>query len=106
MEATKGEVTGHALKLEEELEHSKRVQGETADRLVSRSADVESVTRSLASILLYVFSALPTQENLYFKSLYIFGCLKSVLTPMSVCLSYWFYCTLKDSSPTFKSLRK
>jgi len=41
-------VTGHAMKLEEELEHTKRVQGETADRLVSRSADVESVTRSLS----------------------------------------------------------
>ena len=52
MEATRGEVTGHAMKLEEELEHTKRVQGETAERLVSRSADVESVTRSLASIVM------------------------------------------------------
>ena len=51
MEATRGEVTGHAMKLEEELEHTKRVQGETAERLVSRSADIESVTRSLASIV-------------------------------------------------------
>lgn len=49
MEATRGEATGHAMKLEEELEHTKRVQGETAERLVSRSADVESVTRSLVS---------------------------------------------------------
>ena len=65
MEATKGEVTGHALKLEEELEHSKRVQGETADRLVSRSADVESVTRSLASILCMSSLHSLTQENLH-----------------------------------------
>lgn len=49
MEATRGEVTGHAMKLEEELEHTKRVQGETTERLVSRSADIESVTRSLVS---------------------------------------------------------
>lgn len=52
VEATRGEATGHAMKLEEELEHTKRVQGETAERLVSRSADVESVTRSLASIVM------------------------------------------------------
>ena len=87
MEATKGEVTGHALKLEEELEHSKRVQGETADRLVSRSADVESVTRSLASILcMSSLHGLPKKIYI-FKSLYIFGCLKSALTPLSVCFS-------------------
>ena len=87
MEATKGEVTGHALKLEEELEHSKRVQGETADRLVSRSADVESVTRSLASILcMSSLHSLPKKIYI-FKSLYIFGCLKRVLTPLSVYLS-------------------
>ena len=87
MEATKGEVTGHALKLEEELEHSKRVQGETADRLVSRSADVESVTRSLVSILC-ISSLHSLPKKIYiFKSLYIFGCLKSVLTPLSVCFS-------------------
>lgn len=87
MEATKGEVTGHALKLEEELEHSKRVQGETADRLVSRSADVESVARSLASILcMSCLHSLP--KKIYtFKSLYIFGCLKSVFTPLYVCFS-------------------
>ena len=53
MEATRGEVTGHALKLEEELEHTKRVQGETTDRLASRSADVESVTRSMVSNFFY-----------------------------------------------------
>ena len=87
MEATKGEVTGHALKLEEELEHTKRVQGETADRLVSRSADVESVTRSLASILcMSSLHSLPKKIYI-FKSLYIFECLKRVLTPLSVCLS-------------------
>ena len=87
MEATKGEVTGHALKLEEELEHSKRVQGETADRLVSRSADVESVTRSLASILcMSCLHSLPKKIYI-FKSLYIFGCLKSVFTPPYVCFS-------------------
>ena len=49
VEATRGEVTASAMKLEEELEHTKRVQGETTERLVSRSADVESVTRSLVS---------------------------------------------------------
>ena len=49
MEASRGEVTGHVLKLEEELEHTKRVQGETTERLATRSADVESVTRSLVS---------------------------------------------------------
>lgn len=49
VEATRGEVTANAMKLEEELEHTKRVQGETAERLSSRSADVESVTRSLVS---------------------------------------------------------
>lgn len=53
MEATRGEVTANAMKLEEELEHTKRVHGETAERLVSRSADVESVTRSLVSILFF-----------------------------------------------------
>lgn len=46
-------MAGHALKLEEELEHTKRIQGETTDRLVSRSADVESVTRSMVSSLFY-----------------------------------------------------
>ena len=85
MEATKGEVTGHALKLEEELEHSKRVQGETADRLVSRSADVESVTRSLVSI--FCMSSLDSLlKKIYiFKSLYIFGCPKrcSLLCPFA-----------------------
>lgn len=50
VEATRGEVAASAMKLEEELEHTKRVQGETAERLVSRSADIQSVTRSLASI--------------------------------------------------------
>ena len=49
VEATRGEVAGHAMKLEEELEHTKRVHGETTERLVSRSADVESVTKSLVS---------------------------------------------------------
>lgn len=53
VEATRGEMAGHTLKLEEELEHTKRVQGETTDRLVSRSADVESVTRSMVSNLFY-----------------------------------------------------
>ena len=53
MEATRGEVTANAMKLEEELEHTKRVHGETAERLVSRSADVESVTRSLVSIIFF-----------------------------------------------------
>ena len=55
MEATRGEVTANAMKLEEELEHTKRVQGETAERLSSRSADVESVTRSLVSESYYPF---------------------------------------------------
>ena len=99
MEATKGEVTGHALKLEEELEHSKRVQGETADRLVSRSADVESVTRSLASILCVSSLHSLTQENLHIW-------MPEQRAHSSVRLSYWFYCTLNGSSPNFKSLRK
>lgn len=55
VEATRGEVTANAMKLEEELEHTKRVQGETAERLSSRSADVESVTRSLVSESHYPF---------------------------------------------------
>ena len=72
MEATKGEVTGHALKLEEELEHSKRVQGETADRLVSRSADIESVTRSLASILC-MFSLHSLPKKIYILNRYTYS---------------------------------
>lgn len=55
VEATRGEVTANAMKLEEELEHTKRVHGETAERLSSRSADVESVTRSLVSESYYPF---------------------------------------------------
>lgn len=87
MEATRGEVTGHAMELEEELEHTKRVQGETADRLVSRSADVESVTRSLVRVrAIYEKSALPAEGIfLSIKTISFHGSTSLELLGVSLC---------------------